>query len=317
MGPPRLPAELTDRIIDFCHNDKRTLKNCALVHSSWLPASRLHLFCTITPFGVRERTSQVTRFESILTESPSSLSIIPYIKIVEIESLLDFDQGARLIAAIGFAEWVLRCRGLSHLPAPSVHVSQGLSRLDTGDTLSSSLSRIGDIVTRLKLSQVIFARRSDIWTLLSSFPQLHYLELSEIGFYQSTEISLPEPGLFAGVPLSTLRMTTASMGFVISSLVRVAGSLSHLNDFGIAYQDIRQEGLLQLAEAVRKRVKCLRFSASCYPGDENGAETRPSAFDISEPMCPRLSDEETDSREPDRNPAICCPVSVTQYPCPR
>jgi len=77
-----------------------------------------------------------------------------------------------------------------------------------------------------------------------------------------------------------MRITTACMGFIICSLVRVAVSLSHLDDFGIAYQDIRQEELPQLAEAIQKRVKCLRFTASCYPGDERDREYRPSAFDI-------------------------------------
>ena len=38
------PIELTDRIINFCYNDKTRLSNCALTHSSWLAANRFHLF---------------------------------------------------------------------------------------------------------------------------------------------------------------------------------------------------------------------------------------------------------------------------------
>jgi hypothetical protein len=40
----RIPAELTDRIIDFLHSDKKTLATCALVCKSWIPSSRFHLF---------------------------------------------------------------------------------------------------------------------------------------------------------------------------------------------------------------------------------------------------------------------------------
>ena len=41
---PRLPAELTDRVIDHLHADHLTLATCSLVCKTWLPASRHHLF---------------------------------------------------------------------------------------------------------------------------------------------------------------------------------------------------------------------------------------------------------------------------------
>jgi hypothetical protein len=40
----RLPAELTDRIIDHLHSDKLALATCSLVCKTWLPASRHHFF---------------------------------------------------------------------------------------------------------------------------------------------------------------------------------------------------------------------------------------------------------------------------------
>lgn len=39
-----LPVELTDRVIDFLYESPLALRACALVHSSWLPAARRHLF---------------------------------------------------------------------------------------------------------------------------------------------------------------------------------------------------------------------------------------------------------------------------------
>jgi len=277
---PRLPPELTDRIIDFCHNNKRTLSNCALTHSSWLAASRLHLFHTITTTGVHERVGRTTQLESIVSKSSipphRRSSILPYIRTVRIESPASPYQAEQLGNAALLAQTIRQFRWHERLPTPSVHVT--LSNIP----YLPPFSLVSDIVTRVKLLDVTFGHPSDIWPFLSSFPRLWYLELEGVGFNNSSGSGAPAEGIFNGIPLSTIRMTTASMGFVIDSLVKVAGSLSCLEDFGIAYQDIRQGALPQLADAIQKKVKCLRFTADCYPGDERNHEWRPSVFDLSE-----------------------------------
>jgi hypothetical protein len=45
---PRLPPEITDRIIDYFHDSKADLRTCALVCRGWLASSRFHLFYSIT-----------------------------------------------------------------------------------------------------------------------------------------------------------------------------------------------------------------------------------------------------------------------------
>lgn len=289
MEPPRLPAELTDRIIDFCHNDKKALSNCALTHSSWLAASRFHLFYTITMTGVHEWTDQRATLLKYICKRSSITShgrspILPYIRTVKIESFNSSDGATGLKNGILFTHAVRHSCCLEHLPIPSVHVSLGRFYQLLGDPSYDlrSFSLVSDIVTHIRLSNVTFAHSNGIWPFLSSFSRLQYMELKGIGFRTSTESSFPSDRIFDGVPLSTMRLTTASMGFVIRSLIRVVGSLSHLDDFGIAYQDIRQGELPQLADAVQGRVKLLRFSAGCYPGGERDREWRPSTFDISE-----------------------------------
>ncbi|RPD58920.1 hypothetical protein L226DRAFT_109924 [Lentinus tigrinus ALCF2SS1-7] len=47
MPIPDLPGEITDRIISNVWPDIRSLLNCALVCSRWLPASRHHLFAEL------------------------------------------------------------------------------------------------------------------------------------------------------------------------------------------------------------------------------------------------------------------------------
>ncbi|KAJ7923804.1 hypothetical protein B0H13DRAFT_1526324, partial [Mycena leptocephala] len=44
----RMPPELSDRIIDFLWDSQPGLCTCSLVSSKWLPASRHHLFESMT-----------------------------------------------------------------------------------------------------------------------------------------------------------------------------------------------------------------------------------------------------------------------------
>ncbi|TBU45678.1 hypothetical protein BD309DRAFT_823093, partial [Dichomitus squalens] len=39
-----LPPEITDKVIDYLHDQPRALSSCSLVCSDWLPRSRLHRF---------------------------------------------------------------------------------------------------------------------------------------------------------------------------------------------------------------------------------------------------------------------------------
>lgn len=285
MGSPCLPVELTDRIIDFCHGKKWTLSSCALTHSSWLPTSRFHLFHTVTWSGSRRKTHRVTELESIIRDGTPTVSgrlpsILSYIKIVKIDSSRS-DRGTQLEKGSSLAHAINQFCDLERLPAPFVHVSLNELGFGPGRSLRQSLSLVCDVVIHLKLSNVTFAHPDDIWSFLSSFPRLQHLELFRVGFVGHVYYDLPAETRFNNIPLSTLRINTVTMGYIIRSLVKMAASLSYLDDFGITYQDITQEELPQLAEAIRGTVKCLRFSASCYPGHDRD-ESRPSASDISE-----------------------------------
>ena len=318
MGSSHFPAELTDRIIDFCHNDKRTLSNCALTHSSWLAASRFHLFHTITTTGAHEKIGRANRLESIIHERPLALpsrhsSILPYIKTVKIESLVEAGRMARLEDAAYLALTIHRLCNLERLPVPSVHTT--LRSFLSQWVALSSLSVANGIVTHVKLSHVTFDDPNDIWLFLTSFPLLQYLKLQSVGF-NLAESGFPAGGIFNGVPLTTIRMTTASMGFIIGSLIRVAGPLSHLNDFGITYQDIRQEALPQLADAIQERVKCLRFNASCYPSGGWARGWRPSASDTSGQTILTFTIRKLTVWLSDRDPGFCWAVSVARHSRP-
>ncbi|OCH94905.1 hypothetical protein OBBRIDRAFT_704440, partial [Obba rivulosa] len=60
------PPELTDRIVDFLHDDTESLKNCSLTCRSWTPASRYHIFRSVSLIF----RSDWTNFERLLRTSP-------------------------------------------------------------------------------------------------------------------------------------------------------------------------------------------------------------------------------------------------------
>ena len=185
----------------------------------------------------------------------------------------------RLRDAVDLASAIRLFCDREHQPVPSVHVNLSLF---LGSDALRRLSLVSGIVTHVKLSNATLCRPNDVWSFLSSFPRLQHLVLEDIGFIKSTESGFLAARTFNGVPLTTIRISTALESPIIDSLIKVADSLSHLDDFGIVHKDVIRGILPQLADAIQKRVKCLRFTAGCKPSDERGDEWRPSAFDISE-----------------------------------
>ncbi len=61
---PSLPHELSDRIVDFLHDDCLALSSCSLTSRSWLPAARYHRFSSVTLVG------NIEPFNVLLDYSP-------------------------------------------------------------------------------------------------------------------------------------------------------------------------------------------------------------------------------------------------------
>ena len=68
---PRVPPELSDRIIDFLHNDYVTLSAVSLVCRSFLPATRFHRFAHLALVG-----SRIEGFNKLLDISPALGSFV-------------------------------------------------------------------------------------------------------------------------------------------------------------------------------------------------------------------------------------------------
>jgi hypothetical protein len=274
--------ELAGRVIDFLHDDKETLRTCALTHPTWLAASRFHLFNTITADCNR------TRDRIAALDHPRVAQVLSCIRTVKIVSVDSRRRMGTLQDAVLLYQNIQR--GLSEsepgsgptLHPPTVHLCLGRHCNLGMDILLPVLSQISDKVTHLEFSSPILSHPHDLWPFISSFPNLRSLEVRDLGFrHYGDNKPLPQPGL-KNIPLSKIRIDTMSMGFVIKSLLAYADTFTSLEEFGILYEDVRQTTLTAMAEAIQGNVKVLRFSASCHPGP--GAESRsdrPSVSDTS------------------------------------
>ena len=289
MGPtvPTIAAELTDHIIDFLHDDKRALSACALTHPTWLAASRFHLFSTITVDGDRETEDRIEALEGISSGPTGALPVLSYVRTVKIVSMVSEHRAKRLEAAFSLYQSMIRRKpskpDRSTADLPTIHLCLGrycnLGE-DGEDGILDVFSRVSANITQLEFTSPILSRRDDLWPFVSSFPNLHYLEITDLAFHHHGDSRLPpQPGL-KELPLSKIRIDTMSMGFIIDSILEYADTLTSLEEFGILYEDVRQTALMTVAEAIQARVKMLRFSANCHAGTEYERDRRPSAFDM-------------------------------------
>jgi len=289
MGPPALAPELTDHIIDFLHDDEEALRVCALTHPTWLPASRFHLFNTITVDGADGTQDRIALLDLHLLSEARVLSYVRTVKIVLISPERE-RRTPQLQDAVLFYRSIRRALsepgsdpspGDSMPRLPTAHLRLGsYCNLGEGGILPA-LSEILDKVTDLEFSKPLLSRRNDFWPFVSSFPALHSLKVTSLVFHHHGDERLrPQPQL-KNIPLSKIRIDTMSMGFIIDSLLAYADVLTSLEEFGIFYEDVMQTALGNVAEAIRGKVKVLRFSARCHPGTEPSRNGRPSAFDLS------------------------------------
>jgi hypothetical protein len=269
MGPPTLAAELTDRIIDFLHDDKQALNACALTHPTWLATSRFHLFTTITIDGRGGAKNWIPTSSSL-----TGARVLSYIRTVQIASTPD-ERMSRLESAVSLYQRIQRRLSESDDPTPhlpTVHLCLGrFWKLGEGGT-PSALSQISDKVTHLELSNPIILHSDDFWPFVFSFPNLRSLEVQGlemrgIAFYDNEEDRPSPQARLKDIPLSKVRMNTVGMGFIIDSLLAYAGVLTSLEEFGVLYEEgAGQTVLVAMAEAIQGNVKVLRLSAKRRPG---------------------------------------------------
>ena len=238
-----IPPELIDQIIDYLHNDPKSLNACALTAKDWLPSARYHRFRSI-------RFQSAKKIDSFHQFSQFAPGLLPYYQ----EAII-CDNSGYVPASI------LEAAANACLTLPN------LERIKFNNRIYASTPRVVTIlypiankITTLNLSGTLFASSNDFWPLICSFPNLNVVQACDVTFGSMEEtaflpVSTYEP------PITTFCVSTSRQGFVIEHLIDPPFPLCFLEIFEIFYVDPDQTTLVPLAESIHETVKQLRFSA--------------------------------------------------------
>jgi len=138
-----VPQEIVDSIIELCKDSTDDLKNCSLVSTSWTPASRRHLFHTVTLGGVR----RAVRFRNQDAQLSGTQSFLQ-----QFQQLDEFLENSPYVA-----EQCIRCVNLRfawHVAAPTTY------NKETNFMLGKVLARLAQVQEfRLSLGKWAFYPR--------------------------------------------------------------------------------------------------------------------------------------------------------------
>jgi hypothetical protein len=133
-----LPSELTDRVIDFLYADLASLRACARVHSSWMPAARMYLYERVYLASL----GPWLRLVETLARSPAIIPLVKHLAINGQRGFLEYvaDEAAMRLGAL-----------LAHVPSLDL-IAISIRNID--DRVGSFLRRNFLHVRRLRLDAV-------------------------------------------------------------------------------------------------------------------------------------------------------------------
>ena len=180
----RVPVEISDYIIDFLHDDPQTLRACASTCHAWAPASRFHLFATVS----LNSANSTTTFRRLLGRSPD-LSL--YVHDLAAAKL------THVVTPSGPGEVPEEPEPAQNTLPPILTHCPGLHTLSLAH---ADLKCFPDIralahpsVSALTLSYCQFTDLADVADLVSSFPSLASLSLSGLTWKDEARIIAPAP----------------------------------------------------------------------------------------------------------------------------
>jgi len=192
MEVTALPQEIVDFIIDFFKDCTDDLKNCSLVSTSWTPASRRHLFRTLT-LGRTYHGANLSRSPSFLQQFHQLDEILektPYIA----------EQCIRCVK-LRFESYALALTRTTYHEETNSMLGKVLARLAQVEEFRLSLGNWASypreakhtiyaairqpFVSRLSILDSNFHSFSDFASLLIHSPSLKHLTVADLHFYNS------------------------------------------------------------------------------------------------------------------------------------
>ncbi|KAF7800032.1 hypothetical protein EIP86_011275 [Pleurotus ostreatoroseus] len=179
--PTMIPPELTDYVLDFLHDDPKSLKACALAARALRPAARFHLFRTVHVFSLRSgqkfwhllqrdpalgQHARHAVFAKLTPLASSSVSVPPSSSVPPIPD-----------APLAPLLWPALFHAL-----PAVTRLEFLYVLMTDPPLRHALAAHFPLVTSLTLQFCRLPSFADFAALVDSFPALAELSLLYVGW---------------------------------------------------------------------------------------------------------------------------------------
>lgn len=160
----KIPLEIAERIIDYCHNDKNALANCALVCTAWIRPARYHLINAI-----KLRRGFVDKFLLALTSPGSRLGTS--IRSLDISNIPATIPSYQLNEAIPLLA--------DHLPAVKTLSLAGLDWRILDIQVQACFVHAFPRLVRLDIIQCRFQALGQLVEYVTSFPDLDSLRVNK------------------------------------------------------------------------------------------------------------------------------------------
>ncbi|KAJ7366338.1 hypothetical protein DFH08DRAFT_165836 [Mycena albidolilacea] len=168
----RLPQELTDKVLDYLHEDKLSLVYCSLVCWEWVPATRFHIFSDITLRRTWKRLMcpQFLPFLDML--ATDSCTFTPFVTQLTLEDL-DGTPGGAFTPAFST---------LARLTSVSSLTFDRCRNLGVQPTLLPRLPALSE----LALVRIVFDSVRQVFSMLEMCPSLTSLAVVSVSWDPSS-----------------------------------------------------------------------------------------------------------------------------------
>ena len=253
---PGIPPELSDRVIDFLHDDWRSLKACSLTCKAWLPASRFHLWNRV----VLRCSSDGTDYAEFLKASPVLTSCI-----VDLTVEFPTDRNnntSREAEATWMTETLIPIFSTLRILRQLMFVGAAFE----DDAFLANIYPSLSTAKVVQLSMCHFSKFSRFVELVWSCPSLENLRIDTISFdqvdaYTPIPLSVPRPELKF---LMIIYYSSVHMPVVIDWLVS-EGFCSHVDFLVVFQQHIESPAITRLLPAVGSNLRHLSVSYAFLP----------------------------------------------------
>lgn len=252
-----IPPEIVDRVIDFAHNDFKTLVACSLVARDWVPSAYLHLFTKLRVLTAGDDA----RLKELTNSSPNLLRYCQELTLGGI-----YGEVGSTLGFLTFVKPLLthpkRIDGFTSLH--TLHIREFSS---PPTDFIEFLVAISHKITTISIAECSFESRDDLWKVLRIFPNLQNVHTSRLGYSSSEEgeLTVP-PDCCHSPPIASFSVCTHCMGFVLQDLAGPPYPLTHLKSLEIHHTDQYQEKLNHVANKYRDVITTLKFGATSSIG---------------------------------------------------